>query len=228
MGKTLYEDVAVIIPAFNEAERVSATLVEIQKRFNKIYLVDDGSTDTTSEVVRSKGILPILHSTNLGQGAAIQTGLSAALLDKKNEFFLTYDADGQHNLDDACLLVEKIKNSTYDILIGSRFCAGGNAENIPIKKRTVLKLAVLFTRFDSGLKVTDTHNGLRIMTRQFVETLQIRQSGMAHASEILNHIKNIDANWNEFPVKINYTDYSIKKGQSILNSVNILTELLHK
>jgi hypothetical protein len=99
---------------------------------------------------------------------------------------------------------------------------------MPLKKRIVLKLAILFTRFDSGLKVTDTHNGLRVMSREFAQSLTIHQHGMAHASEILNHVSNEGVKWKEVPVRIYYTDYSNKKGQSVLNSINILTELLHK
>jgi hypothetical protein len=99
---------------------------------------------------------------------------------------------------------------------------------MPIKKKLLMFWAIAFTRFDSGLKVSDSHNGLRIMTRKFAESMNIKQHGMAHASEILNHVNNSKAVWKEVPVKIYYTKYSKKKGQSILNAVNIITELIHR
>lgn len=224
----LHSDTAVIVPAYNEEATITQTLDELVKHFSNVYLVDDGSTDLTGEISNSYNIKLIKHALNLGQGAALQSGFDAALLNTEVEFFLTYDADGQHSVKDAIAMLDVMRQHRVDVILGSRFCSGGSAKNISLKKKLILNLAVAFTRFDSGLKVSDTHNGLRILRRSFVESLNIRQSGMAHASEILNHVRNVKADWIEFPVQINYTEYSKKKGQSILNSVNILTELLYK
>jgi glycosyltransferase involved in cell wall biosynthesis len=223
-----YDSVAVVIPAFNEAQRIGKTLEELVKYFTKIVVVDDGSIDSTVSEVSKLGILAIKHPLNLGQGAALQTGIEAALLDPSTTEILTFDADGQHDINSALLLIDEIQNSEYDIVLGSRYCKGAKTIDMPMKKRMILRLAILFTRFDSGLKVTDTHNGLRIMSREFATSVNIRQHGMAHASEILNHVSNTNAKWKEAPVRVTYSEYSKRKGQSVLNSVNILTELLHK
>lgn len=223
-----YADVAVVVPAYNEGGRIKKTLEELSTRFTKIIVVDDGSTDGTYTEILNFGVKPVRHPLNLGQGAALQTGIQAALLDSAINFIITFDADGQHSVDSAIQIVDELKKSANEIILGSRYCEGAEHINMPLKKRILLRLAILFTRFDSGLKVTDTHNGLRAMTRSFASRLNIKQNGMAHASEILNHISNEKASWKEFPVKIYYTEYSKNKGQSIWNSVNIITELISK
>jgi hypothetical protein len=124
-------------------------------------------------------------------------------------------------------MIHEIKTSKVEIILGSRFLEK-NAIGMPSKKKIILRLGIAFTRIDSGLKVTDTHNGLRVMNRKFASSLQIKHAGMAHASEILNHIKDVGATWKEFPAQIYYTEYSMRKGQSVLNAVNILTEMLYK
>jgi glycosyltransferase involved in cell wall biosynthesis len=222
------QDVAVVVPAFNEAKRIKNTIEDLSKNFSKIIVVDDGSSDETVSEISKTGITPVRHPINLGQGAALQTGIDVALLDPKVNAILTFDADGQHSIESALLLVEEIKKSGCEIILGSRYCPGAETFNMPWKKRIILRLAILFTRFDSGLKVTDTHNGLRIMTREFASGLRIRQNGMAHASEILNHVSNSKVSWKEVPVRVYYTEYSNKKGQSVWNSVNIITELISK
>ena len=223
----MFSDVAVIVPAFNEGNRVIETLEELKKFFSKVFVVDDGSTDNTFELLKSSWATVLQHPINLGQGAALQTGIEAALSNKDIKFILTFDADGQHSVKDAVRFAETIKSSGIQIILGSRFINSKNL-SMPRKKKLILRLGIIFTRFDSGLQVTDTHNGLRIMSRNFAESLKLRQSGMAHASEILRHIKNSKSTWIEIPAEINYTPYSIKKGQSIFNAVNILTEMMHK
>ena len=73
---------------------------------------------------------------------------------------------------------------------------------------------------------TDAHNGLRVLRRDVLAQLDLRQNRMAHASEIIRQIGATGMPWREFPVHIVYTDYSRAKGQSLWNSVNILVDLL--
>jgi glycosyltransferase involved in cell wall biosynthesis len=191
-------------------------------------VVDDGSTDNLESILSNQNVTYVKHLVNLGQGAALQTGIEVALKNDCIEYILTFDADGQHSAKYALELVQKITETSLDIVLGSRFLSESESTDIPIKKKLVLKLGILFTRFDSGLNLTDTHNGLRVMTRDFAQSLNIKQPGMAHASEIISHIRNSDARWAEYPVKIFYSDYAVKKGQSVFNAINIFTEMLHK
>lgn len=227
MENAHFDDVAVVIPAFNESQKIAETLNEVMEYFKNVIVVDDGSTDNTFETVSKVNVIALKHPINLGQGAALQTGLVKALSDPKINYILTFDADGQHSIDSAMKIVSEIKNSNLDVILGSRFLSE-DSSSIPLKKKLILKLGIIFTKFDSGLNVTDTHNGLRVLSRNFAESLNIKHAGMAHASEILNHIKAVDAKWKEFPVQVFYTDYAARKGQSIFNAVNIITEMIYK
>ena len=97
---------------------------------------------------------------------------------------------------------------------------------MPALKRFVLKLAVAFITATSGVKLTDTHNGLRVFTKKVADEIQITMPDMAHASEILEIIKRNHYTYTEVPVTIEYTDYSRSKGQSLLNAVNIASDTL--
>ncbi len=223
------EDVAVIVPAFNESSKVGETLADLANYFESqnLIVIDDGSSDETHKIAASCGATVLKHPINLGQGASIQTGISHALLNEKFNYFLTFDSDGQHSTSSALEMIKEIKYSDVDIILGSRFL-GQTKTNMPTRKLIILKLGILFTRLDSGLNVTDTHNGLRVMNRKFAEGLEIRHAGMAHASEILSYVKSSKAKWKEHPTQIFYSNYSIRKGQSILNAINILTEMMFK
>lgn len=221
------DDVVVIVPAYNEETKIFETLEGLRKYFKNIIVVDDGSLDNTYSEAKKLSSFTVKHPINLGQGAAIQTGIFKALMIPEFNYLLTFDADGQHSPESAAEIAMEIKRTDFDIILGSRFL-GKSTSSMPLKKRITLKLGVLFTRIDSKLDITDTHNGLRVMKKSFAKILNLKQPGMAHASEILNCIHKSEASWKEFPVKVYYTDYSKKKGQSILNAINILTEVLHK
>jgi hypothetical protein len=82
-------------------------------------------------------------------------------------------------------------------------------------------MAIKFSNLTSGIKLTDTHNGLRAFNRKVAETMQITMPDMTHASEILEIIAKQQYRYKEIPVTIEYTDYSRAKGQSLINAINI-------
>ena len=159
----------------------------------------------------------------MGQGAALQTGVEFAR-SLPVEYFVTYDADGQHRLEDVREMIRTIKRDKTDFVLGSRFL-GKEAVNMPKMKRIILKMAIRFSNITSGVKLTDTHNGLRVFNRKVANSIQITLPDMAHASEILEIIYRNKYTYTEVPVVIEYTDYSRGKGQSIINAVNIDTLL---
>lgn len=219
-GDVSQPDVAVVIPAFNEATVIAETVAAVRDRFGLVILVDDGSTDGTADAARAVGASVVRHAVNLGQGAALSTGIMAALTLPHAEYIVTFDADGQHRPEDAEALVDRVRQGDIDIALGTRF-AGSKVEASWLR-RSLLKLAVAYTRVDTGLPLTDTHNGLRAMTRAFAQDLEFQDSGMGHASDILSHIADSGARWAEVPVQIRYTEYSKSKGQPLINSVNIV------
>ncbi len=217
------EDVWIVIPAFNEAKTLGAVLAALDAEPFAVVVVDDGSTDATAEITRRSGAHLVTHAMNLGQGAALQTGIDYAL-GQGARYLVTFDADGQHKIDEIAQLLGPLLDRRCDIVLGSRFLAGGGAVNIPRSRLLTLRLALTFTRLSTGLEVTDTHNGFRALTRQTAERLRITQHRMAHASQILSEIARLRLRYREAPVTVVYSEYSLAKGQGISNAINILWE----
>jgi polyprenyl-phospho-N-acetylgalactosaminyl synthase len=217
------ENTAFIIPVYNEQTVIAKIINEIPKKY-LVICVNDGSTDNSEKEIEKTRALIVNHPINLGQGAALQTGIEYALQLSKIEYFVTFDADGQHSVKDAEKMLDDIKKNKVDIVIGSRFL--GEALNISLMKKILLKLATRFTNLLSGVNLTDTHNGLRVFNRNFAENVNLLMPGMAHSSEIIDKIGRGKWRYLEVPVTIKYNDYSRSKGQSMLNSVNILADIL--
>ena len=161
---------------------------------------------------------------NLGQGAALQTGFDYVLSQPSATHAITFDADGQHLVADAIEMLELARRKRISIVFGSRFLDKKSQPGL--KKKIILKLAVLFTRALTGLRLTDAHNGLRVLSTESLEIIRLEQNGMSHATEIVHQIAQSRLAWKEYPVEILYTEYSRRKGQSLLNSVNILIDLI--
>jgi ADP-ribose pyrophosphatase YjhB (NUDIX family) len=208
-----------IIPVYNEAQVIESVVNSVLKHYSNVVCVNDGSRDTSSDQILKTRAYLIEHPINMGQGAALQTGIEFARLLPGVKYFVTFDADGQHRLEDVQSMLRDMKKGDYDIILGSRFL--GKAVGISRSKFIVLKLAILFSNFTSGVKLTDTHNGLRVFNRRVAEEIQITIPDMAHASEILEIIAQNRYRYKEAPVTIEYTDYSRSKGQSLINAVNI-------
>jgi glycosyltransferase involved in cell wall biosynthesis len=203
------EAVHVVIAAFNEAKRVGETVSGVRAHYPNVTVVDDGSRDATAEIAAGNGARVLRHLINRGQGAALKTGIEGAL-SRGAEVIVTFDADGQHRVEDISPLLAVLE-AGYDVALGSRFL--GHAGEVPWGRRIVLKLGVLFTRVVSGLRVTDTHNGLRALSRHAAETIELREDRMAHASEILDEIARHELRCREVPTRVEYTAYSRAKGQ---------------
>ena len=216
-------DVWVVIPVFNEAQVLQSVVESALTVFPNVVCVDDGSRDGSVEAVLRTRAHLVRHPVNLGQGAALQTGLSYARAQPGAEYFVTFDADGQHRLEDAQKMLDMARSPDVDLVLGTRFAE--HAATVPLAKRLILRTAVLLSPAGRKLKLTDAHNGLRVLTRPVVEDLHITMNGMAHASEIVSYLGRSAWRVREVPVSIRYTDYSRSKGQSLLNGVNILFDL---
>jgi len=221
-----YADTWLIVPLYNEATVVQNVVREARRTFPNVVCIDDGSSDGSAEEALAGGAVVLRHPINLGQGAALQTGIEFARVQPGAEYFVTFDSDGQHQVDDVVAMVQRLRTEPYDIIVGSRFLDGRT--NASALKKFVLRLAVLFERLSTGVRLTDAHNGLRAFNRKAAGELRIRQNRMAHASEIVAQIGERKLRYAEQPVHIVYTDYSRSKGQSLWNSVNILSELFIK
>ena len=213
----------VVVPAYNEAPVVGSVVSGIRRAGYAVVVVDDGSSDRTGDVALLAGAVVVRHPVNLGQGAALQTGIDYAL-EQRADALVTFDADGQHSPAAIAALLAAIEQPGIDFALGSRFLTGATA-NLPVSRRILLSTALWFTRASTGLPVTDTHNGLRAMTARGARAISLRQNRMAHASEILHQIAQSRLRFVEVPVNIEYSAYSLGKGQRITDALAILIDL---
>jgi len=216
----------VVIPMYNEGRVIEGVVRDVVRDFEHVVCVDDGSSDESAEAARAGGAIVVEHPINMGQGASLQTGFDFALSDPLMTEVVTFDADGQHQVHDALGMVEKLRADDLDVVIGSRFL-DDRTEMARVRK-AILKTAAVYTRMTTGMALTDAHNGLRAIDRSLLERIRIHQNRMAHASELVEQIGQADVKWAEYPTHVIYSEYSKAKGQSLLNSVNILFELIFR
>ncbi|QYH20365.1 glycosyltransferase family 2 protein [Corynebacterium aquatimens] len=218
-----YEDTWLIVPCYNEGTVIFDVLSNARQTFPNIVAVNDGSADNSAEAIRASGAKLVNHPVNLGQGAAIQTGVEYARKQPGAQYFVTFDADGQHQVKDVVAMVGRLRTEPYDIIVGTRF-AGQDNSQVPWIKRMVLQIVVMLSPRTRRLGLSDAHNGLRAFNRKVADEMNIRMNGMSHASEIVTMIDEKGWRVTEQPVDILYTDYSMSKGQSLINGVNILAD----
>jgi glycosyltransferase involved in cell wall biosynthesis len=216
------EAVWVVCPAYNEARTIGAVLAGLTAAGYQIVIVDDGSSDATCDIAAQHATAVIRHPVNLGQGAALKTGIDFAL-SRGAQAIVTFDSDGQHRASDVRHLLDALASRQADFALGSRFLSA--TQNTPLLRRLLLRAATLFTAAITGLRLTDTHNGLRAFTRRGALALNLRQDRMAHGSEILEEIARSGLAYVEVPVTIEYTEYSLAKGQKASDAIMILLDL---
>ena len=216
--------VTVVIPAFNEEKVIGPVLADLQKTGYRIVVVDDASDDQTAAIARQCTPDVLIHLINRGQGAALKTGIQYAL-QQGADAIVTYDADGQHQVSDVEALLEPIRKGECEVTLGSRYLTNASEQHVPQFRKILHSLAVGFTNLSTGLKLTDTHNGLRAMTARAAKQIHFQQDRMAHASEILEEIGRKHISFREVPVTIYYTDYSLAKGQHFGDFVKILFKI---
>ena len=215
-------DVWIVVPAFNEAGVIADVIGGLRSVFPNVVCVDDGSADDTGDLALKAGAHLVRHPVNLGQGAAIQTGVEYARSRPGAQVFATFDADGQHRVSDVLAMIDRLASDAADIVIGTRF--GPGVSRPPLLKRVVLQTAARLSPRGRRLGLTDTNNGLRVFSKTVADQLDITMNGMSHATEF---IMLIDENrWRvaEQPVEVLYTEYSSAKGQPLLNGVNIIVD----
>jgi polyprenyl-phospho-N-acetylgalactosaminyl synthase len=222
-GSVDAKSIFVVVAAFNEACVIGRVIEDLRETYSNVVVVDDGSSDVTADCALTAGAVVLRHPVNLGQGAALQTGITYALA-RGGAFVATFDADGQHSSADIVALLRALTEHKAEVALGSRFI--GNAVGMSMSRRIMLRLAVLLTRLTTGLRVTDAHNGLRLFTRGAARKIRITQNRMAHASEILDQISRHKLVYVEVPVTITYTDHSRAKGQTLLGAADIIGELI--
>jgi polyprenyl-phospho-N-acetylgalactosaminyl synthase len=218
-----YHDVWIIVPAFNEASVIADVVADVRTVFDHVVCVDDGSGDDTGVRALSAGAHLVRHPVNLGQGAAIQTGVEYARSRPGAAVFATFDADGQHRVKDVVRMIDRLIAENLDIVVGTRF-GDRPPEGMPLLRRLLFPVIAKLSPSSRRLALTDAHNGLRVFNKTVADALNLTMNGMSHASEFIALI--VENQWRvaEEPVEILYTDYSMSKGQPLVNGVNIIVD----
>jgi glycosyltransferase involved in cell wall biosynthesis len=211
-------DTWIVIAAFNEAAVIREVVTELRTLGWQVLVVDDGSPDDTAAHARVAGATVLEHPVNLGQGAALQTGIDFALA-RGGRTIVTFDADGQHRPEDIPALLAALDQGA-EIALGSRFL--GRVEGATRSRKVFLRAAVLTSNLVSGVRLTDAHCGLRAFRSEVAPQLRITQDRMAHASQILRNVAKHRLKVVEVPVTIRYTAHSRRKGQGALQAFRIL------
>ncbi|MGV8141882.1 MAG: glycosyltransferase family 2 protein [Candidatus Woesearchaeota archaeon] len=214
----------IVIAAYNEGRSISKVISRLKKAgYHNVVVVDDGSKDDTYDVSFDAGATVLKHVVNRGQGAALKTGIDYSL-DSGADMIVTFDADGQHRVEDIKAMINPVQSGKYDITVGSRFL---KSVDMPFFRRLTLKIAVLVVWFFYGAKMTDAHNGFRVMNRKAAKTINITSDRMEHASQIVEEIHKKNLRFKEVPVTILYTDYSMKHGHGgIIQAVRVFARML--
>ena len=216
----LSKEVWIVIPAHNEQDNIFGVIKSLQELTPNIVVVNDASTDRTGEIVMALDCYLLNHLVNRGQGAALQTGTEFAL-ENGAEIIVHFDADGQMQAKDIYRIINPILDKQAEIVFGTRFLE--KKSKIPwTKKYLILKPAVIFNWFFTGIKLSDAHNGFRALSRKAAESIKITQDGMAHATEILDQVRAHDLDYTEVPVEIVYNQY----GQKFTSGFKIIRDLI--
>lgn len=198
-----------VIPAYNEEKSIARVIKELKSAGYKYFIVvDDCSNDNTFSEARRQKVPVLRHIINRGQGASLKTGIIYALKHGA-EFIVTFDSDGQHRVEDLPAMLKPVANGRVEVTLGSRFL---EKTDIPPDRRILLKGSILVQRFFYNTKLSDAHNGFRVMSARAARQIRLNADRMEHASEIVDEIIKKKIKYKEVPVVIRYTDYSKKKG----------------
>jgi glycosyltransferase involved in cell wall biosynthesis len=225
MGKKVF----IVIAAYNEQKNVPKVISELLKAgYKNVVVVDDGSKDNTFNAALNAGATVLQHLVNRGQGAALKTGIDYAL-EQGADIIVTFDADGQHRVEDIPAMLKPVKSGRYDVAFGSRFLTKKSQENVPFVRKVLLKMGIMIVWVFYGVKMTDAHNGFRALSRKAAEKIKITSDRMAHASEIVEEVHRNNLKYKEVPVVIRYTEETLKKGHgSFAEGCRILYNMVMK
>jgi len=223
-------EITIGIPAYNEEKNIARIIIKLQKIADKIIVCNDGSTDSTSEIAESLGAIVINHPKNMGYGAGIKSIFQKSK-EINSEILITFDADGQHRIEDIEKVIEPIKNNKADLIIGSRFLDSAEKE-IPEYRKFGIKLITKITNSTLKNKITDSQSGFRAYSKDVISKLNISDIGMGISTEILIKSSSLGFRIAEVPIQILYegdtsTHNPVSHGTSVLFSTIKYTSIEH-
>lgn len=218
-------NIYIVVPSYNEECAVlRATISRLTEKGYRTVVVDDGSNLPCSECLKEIDVHIIRHKVNLGQGAAIQTGIEYAL---KNgaEYIVTFDADGQHDVEDIPKMLQHLEKNQLDFVFGSRFMKGAGT-NVSLGRRILLYISIFLNYLISGVWLSDCNNGLRLFNAKAASMLKIQECRRTHCSDIITQVAESKLRFDLHPVNVAYTPYSKGKGIKSTDGLKIFLDLI--
>ena len=221
--------ITIGIPAYNEEKNIAKIITKLKKITDSIIVCDDGSSDMTSEIAKNLGVIVISHKKNMGYGAAIRTIFEKSA-EIGSDILVTFDADGQHRVEDVSRVLRPLENSEADIVIGSRFL--GKQSNVPNYRKLGIKVITQVTNSSIKTKLTDSQSGFRAYSKHVLSKISLSEIGMGISTEILIKASSEGLRITEVPITILYsgdtsTHNPVSHGTSVLFSTIKFTSIEH-
>jgi len=221
--------ITIGIPAYNEEKNIASIITKLKNITDSIIVCDDGSSDMTSEISKNLGAIVISHKKNMGYGAAIRTIFQKSV-ELDSDILVTFDADGQHRIDDVSKILQPLENNEADIVIGSRFL--DNESKVPNYRKIGIKVITQVTNASLKKKLTDSQSGFRAYNKQALTQISPSEMGMGISTEILIKASNKGLRIAEIPITILYHDNAsthnpVSHGTSVLISTIKFTSIEH-
>lgn len=212
------------MPAYNEERSIAKMILGCMKYVDRVVVIDDGSSDSTSEIAEALGAYVVRHENNGGYGAALRSCFETAR-ELDADTMVIIDSDGQHDPAEIPNLLEPIKRGV-DLVIGSRFC-NGNGQNIPAYRKLGMKVLDTATNAAGGINVTDSQSGFRAYGRRAIDEMRVEEGGMAAGSEILLQAKDNNLTVEEVEIHCSYDVERASTENPVSHGVRVLVNLLH-
>ena len=222
--------IVVGLPAYNEEKNIASVITQLKKIDAQIIVCNDGSSDQTGSISEAMGVIVVNHPKNLGYGAAIKS-LFTKFLDVDGDILVTFDADGQHRIEDIKTVTEPLIKNEADIVIGSRFLDDKD-QNVPKYRKLGIKTITNLTNISADIKLTDSQSGFRAYAKKVISDIMPSEHGMGVSTEILIKASKKGFRIKEVPIKILYqgdtsTHHPVSHGASVILSTMKFVSIEH-
>lgn len=210
--------ITIGIPAFNEEKNIGKIIAQLQTISDSIIVCNDGSNDMTGEIAKKMGVIVIEHQKNLGYGSAIKS-IFLKTKEIETDILVTFDADGQHRVDDISSVIEPIINQNYDLVIGSRFLE--KPKNIPNYRKFGIMTITKVTNFLTKTRISDSQSGFRAYKKNILNSIIPQEKGMSVSTEILIKATKLNLKVKEVPIIVSY-DGNTSKHNPVSHGTSVL------
>jgi glycosyltransferase involved in cell wall biosynthesis len=222
--------IVIGLPAYNEEKNIAQIILKLQKVSDKIIVCNDGSSDLTGEIAEKMGAIIVNHTRNLGYGASIRSIFHKAE-ELDSDVLVTFDADGQHRVEDIGIILDPILKNDADIVIGSRFLNQNNM-NVPSYRKFGIKTITDITNTSMDMKLTDSQSGFRAYNKKVLKEINPSEYGMGVSTEILIKANKKGFRIKEVPIIVKYegdtsTHNPVSHGVSVILSTMKFISIEH-